>query len=514
MTQKSLRERIVETAKKTTVEPFLFLVMFGLNCRLVTLQSLFHDRACRISLNFSHEVCDRLDDDENDLEQIYAVRYGNNLYNAFIMISTVPALVMATFLGPWSDRYSRKYPILMATAGVTIDTSLQAIITSFPNASPYWYLLSAAISGLSGGIIIIMSSTYSYMSDITDERSRQSRYAVLEFFTIMATPVGSFVGGQVFSAGKYLPVMIISPCSFALAWLWMRFYVVETKPRRFDITKREIFRDLFKLENMKSSFKTCAQTRPGNLRLQIWLLLFIGFSVRLIQLGSLAIGFPLTRKIFKWDVSRYSYTTTVFSLINASVTLILVPAFSKRLMVHEAAVGLVGILSLMAKMILMSATVYEYVLFYAWFSGTLYACGGIAVRSRISKLVNRKELGRVFSLLATSESLSPVLGTISMTQIYNASVHFYPGLAFAIAAIFLIPAACIFCWMMSLPTMSFTQYEETEATKDMKELKQVSSSPKQQKKETEQKQETETTKDMKEFKQVSSSPNFKYQELK
>ncbi|GFT10440.1 proton-coupled folate transporter [Nephila pilipes] len=477
MTQKPLLERIVQTVKKTTVEPFLFLVMFGLNSRLITLQSLFHDRACRISLNFSHEICDHLDDEENYIEQIHAVKYGNNLYNVFIMISTVPALVMATFLGPWSDRYSRKYPLLLATAGVTIDTTLQAVITAFPNASPYWYLLSASISGLSGGIIIIMSSTYSYMSDITDERSRQSRFAILEFFTIMATPVGSFIGGQVFRAGKYLPVMIISPCSFAFAWLWMRFYVVETKPRRFDITKREIFRDLFKLDNMKSSFKTCAQIRPGNLRLQIWLLLFIGFSVRLIQLGSLAIGFPFTRKIFKWDVSRYSYTTTVFSLINAGMTLTLVPTFSRKLMVHEAAVGLVGIMSLMAKMVLMSVTVYEYILFYAWFAGTLYACGGIAVRSRISKLVNRKELGRVFSLLATCESLSPVLGTISMTQIYNASVHFYPGLSFAMAAIFLIPAACIFGWMMSLPTMSFTQYEESEAAKNMKELKKVSSSP-------------------------------------
>lgn len=31
---------------------------------------------------------------------------------------------------------------------------------------------------------------------------------------------------------------------------------------------------------------------------------------------------------------------------------------------HEAAVGLIGILSLMAKMVLMSVTVHEYIIFY------------------------------------------------------------------------------------------------------------------------------------------------------
>ncbi|GBL88067.1 Proton-coupled folate transporter [Araneus ventricosus] len=450
MSGKPLQVRISETLKKTTVEPFLFLIMFGFNCRMVTLQSLLHDRACRISLNFSDEVCAHLDLHENEGAQTHSVKYGNNIYNAVVILSTLPALVMALFLGPWSDRYSRKYPILMATMAITIDTSIQAVITSFKDASPYWFLISCPISGFTGGIIIVLSSTYSYMSDITDERSRQVRYAVLEFFTIMATPIGSLVSGQLFNlgkdlpVGKYLPTMIVSPCSFALAWLWMRFYVVETKPRRFDITKKDIFRDLFKLENLKSSFKTCAQKRAGNLRMQIWFLMFVSFSTRLIQLGSLQIGFPYTRKIFKWDVYRYSYTTAIFSLVNACTTLFVVPLLNRRLLVHEAAVGLIGILSLMARMILMSVTVYEYILFYAWISGTLYACSGIAVRSRISKLVSRKELGRVFSLLGTCESLTPVLGTVAFLQVYNLSVDFYAGFPFALAALFLIPSACIF----------------------------------------------------------------------
>ncbi|XP_054714736.1 proton-coupled folate transporter-like [Uloborus diversus] len=391
--QKPLSAKIKDGIKQLSIEPYLFLIMFGYNVRLISLQSLFHDRACRVSLNFSQDICNELESDDNTDEQIAAVTYGNNLYNIFVMISTIPALIVASFVGPWSDRYSRKYPLLIATGGVLVDSSLQCIITSFPNASPYWFLVSATISGSCGGLIIMMSGTYSYMSDVTTERSRQVRFAVLEFFTILATPLGSLIGGEVFKVGGYLPVMIIGACSFALGLLWVRFIVLETKPRRFDITKKQMFNDIFKQDNIKESFRTCIKPRAGNLRLQIWLLLFVSFSIKLVHMGSLAIGFPYTRHVFKWQVPRFSYTTASFSSLNAVTTLALVPMLNKRLLVHEAAVGLVGILSLMAKMVIFSVTVYEWLIFYAWISGTLFACGGIAVRSRISKLVSRHELG-------------------------------------------------------------------------------------------------------------------------
>ncbi|XP_035213559.1 proton-coupled folate transporter-like isoform X1 [Stegodyphus dumicola] len=468
-TAKSFGTRLLDLLKKTSIEPYMFLVMFALNVSHVTLQSLLHDRACRVSLNFSSEICNDLENEENEREQLAAVSYGNNLYTAVLMIATLPSVVMATFLGPWSDKYNRKYPLILATIGTVIDFFMQAVIAYFPTASPYWFLASASVSGLSGGIVIIMSSTYSYMSDITNERSRQSRFAVLEFFSIMSGPLGSFIGGQVFEKGGYLPVMFISPGSLFLALMWAIFYVKETKERQKGVTMKEMFMDLFRFDNIKESFRTCMKKRSGNFRLQIWLLLFIGFSTRLTEMGALSIGFSYTRKVFKWTVTQYSNMNTIMILLKAAATLGVVPYLNQKLLVHEAAVGLIGILSLMFTMTLMSVTVSEWLVYYAWFGGMLIACGNIAVRSRISKLVNRMELGRVFSLLATCEALTPVLGTTCMLQLYNWSASFYPGLPYAIAAVFLIPSALIFIWMMGLPTMSFTQYEENEATR-MKEM--------------------------------------------
>ncbi|XP_035231269.1 uncharacterized protein LOC118203128 [Stegodyphus dumicola] len=179
----------------------------------------------------------------------------------------------------------------MATTGILIYSTLQTIITSFSNASPYWFIVSSAVPGFSGGLVIVISSAYSYMSDITDERSRNVRFAILEFFTIMATPTGSLVGGQVY----------VCVCG-----------------------KRNVYGRASRYDNMRKSFKTCVKERPGNLRMQIWLLLFISLSLLLIQMGSVAIGFSYTQKVFKWKVTRYSYTTATFSLLNAAATLTIV----------------------------------------------------------------------------------------------------------------------------------------------------------------------------------------------
>lgn len=80
--------------------------------------------------------------------------------------------------------------------------------------------------------------------------------------------------------------------------------------------------------------------------------------------GSLSVGFSYTRKKFKWKVVRYSYTTTVFSLLNCFATVVIVPILNKKLCVHEAAVGLIGILSLMSKMVLLSVATFEWVVPY------------------------------------------------------------------------------------------------------------------------------------------------------
>ncbi|GFY60723.1 proton-coupled folate transporter [Trichonephila inaurata madagascariensis] len=440
--QRNILKTIKHALGLVTVEPYLFFCLLGYTVKVVSFQSLLMDRACRNMFGYSDEVCDGIDNHE--VEQARCIEAGNNLYTGVMLLGSLPAVIVAIFLGPWSDKYSRKYPLIISAGGMFLEALAQAIFTIFPSLSPIWYVVASLLSGITGGFVISVSAAFSYVSDITDERSRASRFAVLEFFNISAIVVGNLVGGQVYQLYGYLPVMSISPTSFGLGCLYVIFCLKDTKPPIPSEKRLEMLRDLVSVDNIKQSYITCSKKRPGNIRLQIWLLVWIGCCQRFTDMGTLAIGFPFARKMYRWTVTEFSNASIAFYVVNAAVTIVAMPLLSNNLKLHEAALGLIGMLSLISKMIVTALAYKEFMFYFAWMGGTLANGVAIAVRSRLSKLVQREELGRTFSLFGTCESFTPLLGSTIFLQIYNSSNRFFPGLAFAAAGVFLVPCVIIF----------------------------------------------------------------------
>ncbi|CAG2163230.1 unnamed protein product [Oppiella nova] len=56
----------------------------------------------------------------------------------------------------------------------------------------------------------------------------------------------------------------------------------------------------------------------------------------------------------------------------------------------------------------------------------------------MSKLVKKEELGKVFSLLSTLESVSPLLASLVFTFIFEWSLDFFPGLTYEVSAALMI----------------------------------------------------------------------------
>nr|XP_053632536.1 proton-coupled folate transporter-like isoform X3 [Cherax quadricarinatus] len=85
--------------------------------------------------------------------------------------------------------------------------------------------------------------------------------------------------------------------------------------------------------------------------------------------------------------------------------------------------------------------------------GSIVSCLGglplIVTRSIISKVVPREELGKVFSLLASWESIIPLLSNPLYTFLYNATIKVFPGAMYFLNAIFFINASVIYIWIFS-----------------------------------------------------------------
>ncbi|KAG8182557.1 hypothetical protein JTE90_002091 [Oedothorax gibbosus] len=458
----AMMSSVLRWARLVSVEPYLFLCVLGYAGRLVCFQSLLMDRFCR--RNFENGICDNLD--EHLTEQAECIEGGNHLYTGVMLSSSLPAVAVALFLGPWSDKHSRKLPLVIASSGMCFDSILGATLAAFPEASPLWFVATALLSGFSGGFIICVSASFSYLSDITDERSRPSRFSVLEFFSIAALVVGNVAGGQICEKLGHVTAMAASPVCFAGAAIYSLFLIRETKTT--SAGRSDMLRDLFRLDNVRQSYETCSRKRLGNLRKQIWMLVWISCCQRFCDMGTLAVGYPFARTMYRWSVGAFSNASTAFYAVNALVTLVVLPLLSNKLRLHEAAIGLVGMMSLMAKMVLTSVAYMDFMFYVAWMSGTLANGVGIAVRSRLSKLVDKEEVGRAFSLLGTCESVTPLLGSLVFLQLYNATQRYFPGFAFAAAAVFLIPCAGIFVWMMRMPTISITELKTIEQVKSWK----------------------------------------------
>lgn len=213
---------------------------------------------------------------------------------------------------------------------------------------------------------------------------------------------------------------------------------------------------LFQLDNLKDSLHTCIAPRPGNIRLQIWLTI-IGMTVVMFgSFGSATVGYFFANKMYKWDNSRFSSIASIVQITHGIGLIISIPIFTKYLKIPESIIALLGILSYMGENAIKTVAYYEWMYFYAYFVGFLGGISGVAVRSRLSKLVTQDELSKIFSLLALTESLTPVFATIIYNEVYAETVSTFLGASYLLISLCLIIPAGIFIWLskQSLPSTS------------------------------------------------------------
>ncbi|XP_055951022.1 proton-coupled folate transporter-like [Argiope bruennichi] len=456
-----------------TVEPYLFFCHVAYIMRMIPFQDLLMDRSCRNTFEYGNDICSDLKNHNYEKERVVAA--GNDLYTWVMLISSLPAAIVAIFLGPWSDKYTRKYPMIIAASGLFLESLANTILTIFPKVNPTWYVVCGIFGGISGGFLVCISSAFSYVSDVTNERTRAGRFAIIEFANLSALVVGNLLGGQIYKKFGYLEVFVVCPICYGVAILYTIIFIKETKPPVPPENRLQMATDLLRLDNIKQSYITCSKKRPGNLRFQILLLFLIGTWQRFTDLGSVAIAFPFAKKMYDWDVTDISNANIIFYTVMALLTVLVLPFLSNRLKLHEAALGLIGMLSQMSKMLVASLAYKDFMFYFAWLSGCLNNAGYISVRARLSKLVHKEEVGSIFSLLGTCESFTPLLGSTVFLQMFNVS-GFFPGLPFALGGLSLIPCAFAFIWMTGLPTVSLSDYGREEDGSKVTPLETITSS--------------------------------------
>lgn len=115
---------------KITVEPTLFLYMMAYMITSVVEQAFFVYKACRVDHNFPEEICRNIENASYvDIKKEVQVTVSNFHQLNSILGHIVP-IILAFYMGAWSDKRGRKIPLVMGLVGKLIYSSM-IIVNSY-----------------------------------------------------------------------------------------------------------------------------------------------------------------------------------------------------------------------------------------------------------------------------------------------------------------------------------------------------------------------------------------------
>lgn len=159
----------------------------------------FLQKACRVNNNFSDEICEHIKDSENaeykKLVQITTARF----YQWESIAAHVFPIILALFLGSFSDRRGRKFPLLMGLCGKFI-YSVMIVVNAKMKTWPLEMVIYTATlpSALTGADVAIFASCFAYISDISTLKNRTMRVTILDVCYLSAMPTGVALGSYLF----------------------------------------------------------------------------------------------------------------------------------------------------------------------------------------------------------------------------------------------------------------------------------------------------------------------------
>lgn len=117
-------------------------------------------------------------------------------WNLYITVGQYSvAMVLTPLLGSWSDLAGRRPVLIISNLGMAVQAVVNLLVLYLK--LPVFYLLLARIlSGLTGDFFAAMACCYSYVADISDQKSRTFSVAVLEACRGIAAMLASVLGGK------------------------------------------------------------------------------------------------------------------------------------------------------------------------------------------------------------------------------------------------------------------------------------------------------------------------------
>ena len=350
------------------------------------------------------------------------------------ILLAIPAIIVSLFLGPWSDRNGRKPLMVVPMIGTIVSQLIYIANTYFSHWSAY-YILLTGIGCIFGGFTAFLIGIYSYVSDVSGNRSRTSRIALLDLFVFLGFPVGTYLSGPIFKYSGYYGVF---GSAIALTFGSMLYTMVMIKDTRGPFSDQGAGQSFevcnaFSIFNVIEVFKVCFKRRENHGR-AIILLLIGAMLFNVSTLSSSSIVYLFSRLKFDWSEQEFTIWMSLSTVASSLFTFGVIPIVSYKMKLHDALIGTMGAIFGIGKNVIWTLATSSWMMYLGSAVGLLSTAASIVIRAHLSKVAPADELGAIFSLLASLEAAVPLMTSPLMTLVYNSTLTTFPGAIMLLSA--------------------------------------------------------------------------------
>ncbi|XP_045446546.1 solute carrier family 46 member 3-like [Melitaea cinxia] len=207
------------------------------------------------------------------------------------------------------------------------------------------------------------------------------------------------------------------------------------------------FRLFFDFKNIKDTFRVMFKKDANNSRWRVSILVLVVCLLFGPIHGEVSVMYISTRYRFNWDEVNFSLFQAYNMVTHTIGTIFSITVFSKYLGWHDSVLGIISTISKIAASFIYCFAPNAKIFFIAPVVDILNGTSLLALRSTASKLVSPDEFGKINSIFALAENITPLLYVPLYTKVYVATMETLPGALFLVGSSMTLPALAVFIWL-------------------------------------------------------------------
>lgn len=422
--ERHLGAQIIGWIRGISVEPVLFLHNIASQIVWIASQDLMIDKACKVNFNFDENICSNLNKYKDRQEAV------QDLVSEFMMwrsiFETCIKVIFILFLGAWGDRWGRKRPLVMCLTGLMLEAVVHLINSRVTSGSLETMMISSVPYSLGGGVMALLMLCFAHLADSSKSRQRTLRMGFLDSAYYLGSPVGNAIVAPLLDSGGYVGAFGLSIAIYLLTIIYVVVKISPIRAREAEVESRA----LCDVSQITDAVAVTVKPRPNRATLHILLLIMALLFDSLPVSGEGGFRYLYTKLSLGWTHTEYSHWSTFASVLSSLTMIVVVPVLSVAVGMPDGWMGVVGGVSRTISNFmygLVNRPKDEWLIWTGAVVASLKNLAPVSIRSLLSKLAGPQDVGKVYAVMATLESLLEFASAPMYKAVYTATNSTRPG---------------------------------------------------------------------------------------